>query len=93
MLIVSQDKMNITEDIELQIEEVGTIQNGFPIIIKEPITYHIVDRRYNIHLGIYQTEERAKEVLQEIIKYYKDTNYEYENCWRLRNLVYEMPEK
>jgi len=46
-----------------------------------------------IVLGIYNTEERAKEVLQEIVKCYKDTNYEYENCWCLRNLVYEMPEE
>ena len=42
-------------------------------------------------LGEYKTEERAKEVLQEIIKAYKETNYEYENCWCLRNVIYEMP--
>lgn len=44
-------------------------------------------------LGKYESEERAKEVLQEIIKAYKETNYEYENCWCLRNVIYEMPEK
>ena len=42
-------------------------------------------------LGKYESEERAKEVLQEIIKTYKETNYEYENCWCLRNVIYEMP--
>lgn len=99
MLIVSQDKMNTTEDIELQIEEVGTIQKGFPIIIKEPITYHIVDRKYNIHLGIYQTEERAKEVLREIIFAYNCSQGKSCTIGDIEKLsgkyekaVYEMPE-
>lgn len=41
----------------------------------------------------YETEERAKEVIKEIIKSYQDTNYEYENCWCLRNIIYQMPEE
>lgn len=44
-------------------------------------------------LGIYKDKERAKEVFEEIIKTYEDTNYEYENCWCLRNLVYRMPKE
>ena len=43
-------------------------------------------------IATYESEERAKEVLKEIIKAYKETNYEYENCWCLRNVIYEMPE-
>lgn len=49
-------------------------------------------------LGYYKTEERAREVLQEIIETYLDcneqsvlANYAYENCWCLRNVIYEMP--
>ena len=48
-----------------------------------------------IVLGTYETEERAKEVLQEIIKAYLDCNeqnalaeYAY-----VKNKVYEMPEE
>lgn len=44
-------------------------------------------------LGYYKTEERAKEVFDEIIKTYEDTNYEYDNCLCLRNLVYRMPKE
>ena len=50
-------------------------------------------------LGMYQTEERAKEVLQEIIKLYKAHPYTVFNAENgeykqiRNNVVYEMPEK
>ena len=40
---------------------------NFQILKKEIVNYCIVDRKYNTILGEYSTEERAKEVLQEIV--------------------------
>ena len=88
MIIVSQEKdeiLNFNNIMNIQVtncEEDGyLISAGF-----------IVGRDDNYRdLGYYKTEERAKEVLQEIVKAYKETNYEYENCWCLRNVIYEMP--
>ena len=44
-------------------------------------------------LGKYESEERAKEVLQEIINTYLDCNEEniYEKFAYVKNKVYEMP--
>ncbi|MCI9247477.1 MAG: hypothetical protein HFJ30_10365 [Clostridia bacterium] len=82
MIIVSQDKteiINFDKLAEIVVcDTVITITDG-------------IQQERGLEIGKYKTEQRAKEVLQEIIKYYKDTNYEYENCWCLRNLVYEMP--
>ena len=46
-------------------------------------------------LGGYKTEERAKEVLQEIINTYLDCNEEniYEKFAYVKNKVFEMPIK
>lgn len=44
-------------------------------------------------LGEYETEERAKEALQEIRKTYYDENCEFENGMYHLQKVYEMPEK
>lgn len=44
-------------------------------------------------LGEYTTEERAKEVLQEIRKTYYDENCEFENGMYHLQKVCEMPEK
>ncbi len=81
MIIVSQEKRVIINFDNINL--IGTDGEG-----KIKIRLGTGD---NAHLGAYETEKRAKEVLQEVIKCYKDTNYEYENCWCLRNLVYEMP--
>lgn len=86
MLIISQDKGkiinfdNITQVYITQYEEKTACF----------IRFETVDSLCD-GLGEYKTKERAKEVLQEIIKAYKETNYEYENCWCLRNVIYEMP--
>lgn len=63
MLIVSQNKMKTTEKMEIWIEELweNTEFNKKSFYIKNPIGT----------LGRYHTEERAKEVLQEIINAYK----------------------
>ena len=49
----------------------------------------------NFVLATYDTEERAKEVLQEIINAYLDCNKEsfYANFAYVKNIVYEMPIK
>lgn len=89
MVIVSQEKDGIINFDNILVIRLST---DFETN-KKNIIY--VDCVGDEHFGIgkYGTEERAKEVLQEIIKAYKETNYEYEACWCLRNVVYEMPEK
>lgn len=94
MIIISQDKMevyNFDKIFRLYVdnwsnEEFATEPNCFCIKAEKSS-----DNMICAFLGEYKTEERAKEVLQEIIKAYKETNYEYENCWCLRNVIYEMP--
>ena len=84
MIIVSQDKTKIVNfDNLTQIyitrdeEETATF-----------IRYETVDSLYD-DLGEYKTEERAKEVLQEIIDMYK-----FNRCEAVgqKNAVYRMPE-
>ena len=71
MIIVSQDKKMIIENFNLRINEPGEYNKNYVI--------------YNVELGEdlgeYATEERAKEVLQEIIERYTNWN----------NLVYGQP--
>lgn len=90
MIIVSQDKTKIVNfDNLTQIyitrdeEETATF-----------IRYETVDSLYD-DLGQYKTEERAKEILQEIIHIYGECNascastgYGY-----VKNKVYEMPKE
>ena len=61
MIIVSQDKKKITDNMNLYIDKV------YPYSLDEP-RYSIEND--NCRLGQYLTEERAKEVLKEILKYY-----------------------
>lgn len=101
MSIISQDKMEVYNFDEIFRLYVDNWLNGEFAI--EPNCFCIKAEKSNDNmicafLGGYKTEERAKEVLQEIIKAYLDcneqsvlTNYEYENCWCLRNVIYEMP--
>ena len=92
MIIVSQDKKrivnfdNLTQVYITHCEEDNT---GYFI------RFETVDSLYE-DLGEYATEERAKEVLQEIIKVYRD--YRTAECDGYTNVlqetaVYEMPEK
>lgn len=93
MIIVSQDKctiVNFSNIQDIRIEPYGTHIKGKKI-------YKIFAGNfegYATELGTYDTEERAKEVLQEIIHIYGECNascastgYGY-----VRNEVYEMPE-
>lgn len=87
MIIVSQNKsviVNFNNAINIRIRK-NYEETKFEIFVENDNV--LTD------IGCYGTEERAKEVLQEIIKTYKETNYEYENCWCLRNVIYDMPEK
>ena len=82
MIIVSQDKKKI-----INFERITEITvSGTGILVGDDV---FIPKGEEV--GKYESEERAKEVLQEIIKAYKETNYEYENCWCLRNVIYEMP--
>ena len=88
MIIVSQDK-----------EKIVNFDNLTQVYItqdEEETAYFIrcetVDSLYD-DLGKYETEERAKEVLQEIISKYKTTLYNSKTNETVINIpkVYEMP--
>ena len=98
MIIVSQDKMeilNFDEIFRLYVdnwsnEEFATEPNCFCIKAEKSS-----DNMICAFLGEYKTEERAKEVLQEIIKSYR--NYRTAECDGYTNVlqetaVFEMPE-
>lgn len=87
MIIVSQDKAEIVNFENLVTMRLG--YNGKHIVRAE-------NKDKVCELGEYATEERAKEVLQEIIKAYRD--YRTAECDGYTNVlqetaVYEMPEK
>ena len=90
MLILSQNKISITNfDNTTTIEVKETKNNEY--VIKAYLT-----NTREIYLAVYDTEERVKEVLQEIIKGYRD--YRTAECDGYTNVlqetaVYEMPEK
>ena len=91
MIIVSQDKKrivnfdNLTQVYITHCEEDNT---GYFI------RFETVDSLYE-DLGEYATEERAKEVLEEIIEAYKNGNAVsfYEGYGYVMNRVYEMPKE
>lgn len=96
MIIVSQDKMevyNFDEIFRLYVdnwsnEEFATEPNCFCIKAEKSS-----DNMICAFLGEYKTEERAKEVLQEIIEAYldcNDQNYLAEFAY-VKNEVFEMP--
>ena len=96
MIIVSQDKMeifNFEEIFRLYVdnwsnEEVATEPNCFCLKAEKSS-----DNMICAFLGEYKTEERAKEILQEIINAYLDCNeqnYLAEFAY-VKNKVFEMP--
>lgn len=97
MIIISQDKKaiinfkNLTE-IYISTDEISTNQDN------EKENYYLrsesVCGLYE-DLGTYDTEERAKEVLQEIIKAYLDCNEQnaLAEFAYVKNKVFEMPEE
>lgn len=92
MVIISQDKTMI-----LNFEYIETIEIGNPLENNDG-KFKILcdttsDNQYTI--AEYETEERAKEVLQEIISKYKITLYNSKTNETVVNVpkVYEMPTK
>ena len=88
MIIVSQDKtkiVNFDNLIQVYITQDEEETANF-------IRYESVDSLYE-DLGQYETEERAKEVLQEIISKYKTTLYNSKTNETVVNIpkIYEMP--
>lgn len=96
MIIVSQDKctiINFNNIQNIRIEPYGTHIKGKKIYKIYKIFAGNFEG-YATELGKYDTEERAKEVLQEIIKSYR--NYRTAECDGYTNVlqetaVFEMP--
>ena len=82
MLILSQDKNGIVN-----------FTNITSILVENKELIARVTNGHKATLGEYDTEERAKEVLQEIIKTYKNENCDTGEAMYHEQLVYEMPEK
>lgn len=84
MIIVSQDKRTI-----LNFEQISGIT------VSENGHIGITDNWGNdtfVDIGTYQTEKRAKEVLQEIIDYYSLVNYQVFEGYPQNPKKFEMPE-
>ena len=95
MIIVSQDKLKISENMEIGVYPEYSIKNP------DKIDCYKIEND-SIILGEYKTEERAKEVLQEIINKYRGTESFKASVNKIsdevgaiamkRCFVYEMPE-
>lgn len=87
MVIVSQDKKRTTESMELFIDMI--------IGDNEPVAYGIYADKSNsyLNLGIYKTEKRAQEVLQEIVSKYRQYNLDNNKAVTILPKVYEMPKE
>ena len=89
MRIVSQDKKKIVENLNLGISKPGEYNRN----------YVIYNTEIGEELGEYKTEERAKEVLQEIIKVYIESKKAQETTSMFgfsiipSNTYYEMPKE
>ncbi|MFR7544764.1 MAG: hypothetical protein ACLUWN_02310 [Clostridia bacterium] len=83
MIIVSQKKTIITKSMSLSIEKLDGSEKKRRIMVQENC-----GKLYN--LGIYDTKERAEEVLEEIVDTYK-----FNRCYAVgqKQAVYEMPEE
>lgn len=93
MIIVSQDKCTI-----VNLDNIKTIELDIETDFKSIIIFRETDKVETgvcgLLIGHYTTEERAKEVLQEIIKSYRD--YRTAECDGYTNVlqetaVFEMP--
>lgn len=96
MLILNQDKseiLNFNEIFRLCIDTWSSKE-----FATEPDCWCIraekaSDNMICTFLGEYDTEERAREVLQEIIEKYKEENYAMIESMAKAQLVYEMPKE
>ena len=84
MIIVSQDKSKITQRLEFYIQENFSTD--------EELKYEIRSIGGG-SFGGYETEERAKEILQEILNKYRQYNLDNDKAVTLLPKVFEMPEK
>ena len=90
MLILSQDKSFILNYDNIESIEIGNFEENRG----RGIIYARLTSDYFYTIGEYNTIERAKEVLQEIIKNYKINDLIQSDSVTIRNkVVYEMPEK
>ena len=92
MIIVSQSKKMVVNFGISQILEVNTPEawgQGFYSIDTYPNTED--SQKFHIRLGKYDTEKRAKEVLEEIIEMYCQCNNNYSGY--VGNRVYKMPKE
>lgn len=88
MLILSQDKRKIINFNNV----INIIMNKYANTCPDITCCTLKD--FEITLGEYATEERAKEILQEIIKAYKESGITQIDSVSTENkLVYIMPEK
>lgn len=95
MIIVSQDKKEIINfDNLVSVYVIESYEAKEKGLEKYNIDFATTDE-INFVIGTYETEERAKEVLQEIISKYKTTLYNSKTNETVVNIpkVYEMPEK
>ena len=87
MIIISQDKKRTVENLNLGIREAGEYNQN----------YVIYNTEIGEDLGEYKTEERAKEVLQEIINAIRGKNMvqfsngEMKEVYPIDANIYEMP--
>ena len=90
MLILSQDQSFILNFDNIESIEIGNFEENRG----RGIIYARLTSGYFYTIGEYNTIERAKKVLQEIIKNYKINDLIQSDSVTIRNkVVYEMPEK
>lgn len=90
MLILSQDKSFILNFDNIESIEIGNFEENRG----RGIIYARLTSDYFYTIGEYNTIERAKEVLQEIIEHYKINDWIQSDSVTIKNkVVYEMPEK
>lgn len=87
MIIVSQDKMQI-----FNFDRIKNIWIDDNVLDKTDTEFEICADG-ETSLGYYKTEERTKEVLEEIIDMYCRCNSEYGSMGYVRNRVYKMPKE
>lgn len=66
MLIISQDRKRMSENLEISIMPV--YEDDLDNISEEIVGWKIINNY--AELGVYETEERAKEVIKDIINFY-----------------------
>lgn len=89
MIIVEQDEKTI-----VNFNDVTKIYITSPIEINDGEFEIMAENEWITQiLGYYKTEERAKEVLEEITDMYCRCNSEYGSIGYVRNRVYKMPKE